>query len=219
MQLKKRITVFDRNWKLLAEVLESEELGKRLLKFWGLVASLGGMIAGFTYVVSNSTVQIPATSTLNGVKRQDIFGILVAFAFLSALSSTIVSAILWGNLNMIGKENSNWFLERYPSYFVRLPLNLLIFSLFAMLGSLLTTIDALYSRKVFWTVLVAGVFTIISVYTLYIYSYIKISAKVQLIHSQLKDNKEQKEKKEVTELVPVHAEPGEKTEVIEEKRE
>ncbi|ETO30010.1 hypothetical protein RFI_07110 [Reticulomyxa filosa] len=163
------------------------------------------MISGFTYVVSNSEVQIPASSKLGGVKRQDIFAILVSLGFLSALSSTIASnnnnnnniikrKVLYLRYNT--KQNNKiclyiyevqycgWFLERYPTFFIRLPLNFLIFSLMVMLGSLLTTIDALYSRKVFWIILVAGLITIISVYVLYYSLYIKVTKRVQDLCSQ-----------------------------------
>ena len=65
-------------WLILAESLsiEDDELHSRLEQYWTTVASISGLIAGFTYIISNTEIEFTREIWFEDHERHNIFGFL-----------------------------------------------------------------------------------------------------------------------------------------------
>lgn len=138
-----------------AHTVKEEELHKRLESNWTAVAGVSGLITGFTYVVSNTDITFGQDGPLSEY-RHDLFGLFSMLSFLTALQATLFSAGLFGMINLLGEENTNWFVQQ-NWYIIDLPLICCIVSIALMLISALISIGGIVSNWVYYTILTVGV--------------------------------------------------------------
>ena len=88
--------------------------------------------------------------------RQDVFGVIVSMAFVFALLATLLSAINYGFLNMLGSENSKWYVANFY-YVCGLPLTFCACSIILMLVSNLISIGGIYDWTVWYIMFFIGI--------------------------------------------------------------
>ena len=153
-------------WTLLAEseTVKSADLHERLSQYWTLMATIAGLLAGFSYVIANTSIQFVND---HAAWRRDVFGGLIIMTFLTALTGTLMSALLFGYLNVIGKENAKWFVLEWW-LLVDVPLVFVNLTVFLMLITSLIAIGGLYSDWVWYLALFVGIMGIILFFVCFI---------------------------------------------------
>eukprot|EP01084_Bolivina_argentea_P227070 383516_1 len=153
-------------WPLLAknDEITNEDLYERLEKYWSMVASLSGLIAGFTYVITNQEIGFISEDAHT---RREVFGCIGVGTFLTALIATILALTLYGYLNLGGLKHVKWFVIRYWM-FIDAPLVLSVLSLILMLSGTLVAIGGLYGNSVYVAAIVIGAILVLPTGILFI---------------------------------------------------
>eukprot|EP01084_Bolivina_argentea_P094938 170691_1 len=138
-----------------ADSVSEEELHNRLEQNWTAVAGVSGLITGFTYVVTNSDITFTHGGPLS-TYRHDLFGFFSMLSFLTALQSLLFSAGLFGMVNLLGVESTNWFIKR-NWWIIDVPLVCCMSSIGLMLVSAIVSIGGLVNKWVYYTILVLGI--------------------------------------------------------------
>eukprot|EP01084_Bolivina_argentea_P271585 462165_1 len=126
-------------------LITKEQYHERLKDYYSFLSGLSGLIAGFTYVVAS---QDPGFNNAGNKQwRMRVYGILSVSAFLLAMSSTLMSIIMWTTLNFIGVQNVELFVLKFAS-FVSKPNLLNVIGIFCMLGSIAAAIGGWYDNFV-----------------------------------------------------------------------
>ena len=140
------------------------------------IASLSGVIAGFTYVVANSTIEFnDKVSNFDNKVRKEIYGALVGIAFALSLCAAMLSSSYLLFIEMAGQKNSKWFVKsfHFENKFLRLfpllnlPWNLFLGGFICMSVSVIVSIGGLYKTAVF--VIVCVSFALMSYIFIFIY--------------------------------------------------
>eukprot|EP01124_Arcella_intermedia_P002868 TRINITY_DN11570_c0_g2_i1.p1 TRINITY_DN11570_c0_g2~~TRINITY_DN11570_c0_g2_i1.p1 ORF type:complete len:206 (+),score=29.36 TRINITY_DN11570_c0_g2_i1:137-754(+) len=152
------------HWHDLNEATPSDkELTERLQKYFDIILTISGFLAGFTFLVTNTKVEYvyPVNASqdpLHGmtrIQRGDIFGTLTILAFVLSLGSVLSAIILKGYLNFVGETNVRWFLKSFYMLF-DVPLTFGVLGLFCMLAGSVVNIRGFYSDIVLWIGLGVG---------------------------------------------------------------
>eukprot|EP01083_Nonionella_stella_P089687 250314_1 len=135
-------------WPALADDMnvKNEDLHERLTSYWTLIATISGLLAGFSYVIANTDIEF---STQDASPRREWYISCQISTFLLALLGTLLSALLYGYLNISGKQNTKWYIRKWW-YLIDVPLILTIGTVFMMLLSTLIAIGGLYSDSVWY---------------------------------------------------------------------
>lgn len=144
-------------WLNLVEshTVTEKDLHTRLEQNWTAVAGVSGLVTGFTYVVANTDITFTQGGPLSEY-RHDLFGFFSMLSFLTALMATLFSAGLFGMINLLGEENTNWFVIQ-NWYIIDLPLVSAITSIALMLVSAMISIGGIVEKWVYYTILAIGV--------------------------------------------------------------
>lgn len=146
--------------KLANNGVDKKDLSTRLKNYYTMSGTLSGLTSGFTYLVSTSNLEFKVADTvINGVTlpRINIWAGLVLTSFLFSLGSTLLSSMILGFANLVGVNNSYWFVSKFY-LFLDLPIVLLIGSLIVMLASGLIAVGGLYeSPSMFYYALGLGI--------------------------------------------------------------
>eukprot|EP01084_Bolivina_argentea_P128757 227525_1 len=119
-----------------------------------------------TYVVSNSEINF-GDDKVGIAKRGDIFGFLISTSFLLSLGATLLSALLYSSVNILGAEGSVQFVQEFH-WLCGKPLTLCLFGILFMLFSQVPSIATLYSTWVYVYSMIVGIVVIIISAFLYI---------------------------------------------------
>ncbi len=85
-----------KQWKMIAQNMNPEELIQRLNKYFDLTLSVSGFTAGFTYLNSNSDLKFNKQGFMTPDERSNLYFLLVFLSFLLFISSSLLSALLSG---------------------------------------------------------------------------------------------------------------------------
>lgn len=147
-------------------MIPAEELQRRLKDYWMLIANIAGLTSGFSYVVASSEINF-ADAQVGFARRADIFGFLITTSFLFSLGSTLLAALLFASVNILGPEGTVRFVQQFY-WLCGKPLTLCLLGVFFMLASQVPTVAALYSQWVYIYVLVFGLLLIFIAMGIYI---------------------------------------------------
>ena len=131
-----------------------------------LIANISGLTSGFSYVVSATEINF-GDDRVGYVYRADIFGFLITTSFLLSLGSTLLAALLYASVNLLGPEGTVRFVQRFY-WLCGKPLTLCLLGVFFMLASQVPTIATLYSQWVYIYVLSFGIAVILTAAFLYL---------------------------------------------------
>eukprot|EP01084_Bolivina_argentea_P052052 95652_1 len=124
---------YTRTWLRLSQVIPPDDLQKRLKDYYMLIANISGLTSGFAYVVSNSEIHF-GDDKVGIAKRADIFGFLITTSFVLSLGATLLSALLYSSVNILGPEGSVKFVQKFY-WLCGKPLTLCLFGILFMLFS------------------------------------------------------------------------------------
>ena len=153
-------------WLRLSTIIPAEELQTRLKAYWMLIANIAGLTSGFAYVVSATEINF-GDEKVGIAKRADIFGFLITTSFMLSLGSTLLAALLFASVNILGPEGTIRFVQQFY-WLCGKPLTLCLLGVFFMLASQVPTIATLYSQWVYIYVLVFGLSMLAGAAFLYI---------------------------------------------------
>ncbi len=97
----------------------------------------------------------PKQTQTNKKQTKDLFGFFVILAFLLAVTATLLSAVLYGHSNYLGKDDMRWFIDEYKRW-IGLPLKFMNLAVLMMLCSAEIIIKGLYGDIVQYVGIIAG---------------------------------------------------------------
>eukprot|EP01084_Bolivina_argentea_P062255 113831_1 len=113
-----------------------------------MIGSIAGLIAGFSYVVTNQPIVFTIEQGwISTNTRLNLYGFLVTCSLLLSFGATLLATILYGMVNQIGnnKKLTLWFCHTFRSIF-GIPTKLLILSVITVLYGSLVSIGGLYAQ-------------------------------------------------------------------------
>mmetsp|Transcript_21076 Transcript_21076/g.33676 ORF Transcript_21076/g.33676 Transcript_21076/m.33676 type:complete len:217 (-) Transcript_21076:110-760(-) len=140
----------------------------RLSSQFGIISALSGVIAGFTYIVSNAGIEFTEGEFIPDNIRKEIFGSLVAIAFCLSLTSALLSASTGIFLNINGPDDAHWFFQTFNTK-LDYSWQLMNFSLIVMLVSIIISVGGNFG-------LITWIITIVSVIGMSILFYVVYSS-------------------------------------------
>ena len=150
---------YTHTWLRLSSIIPPEELQKRLKDYWMLIANISGLTSGFAYVVASSEINF-GEAKVGIAKRKDIFGFLITTSFVLSLGSTLLAALLYASVNILGPEGTIAFVQQFY-WLCGKPLTLCLFGVLLMFLSQLPTIATLYSEWMYIYALIIGITVVI----------------------------------------------------------
>eukprot|EP01084_Bolivina_argentea_P318489 552334_1 len=147
-----------KNWKALAgenSPVSNEKLFASLQTYQSLIATLSGLISGFSYVVLSQERIEYKTNHFLGSNRSDVSAGFVTFAFLASLSCLIVASTLYFYAAFGGESNvKNWV--KRTSKFLDMPVFMLITSIgFILIGSVIH-IGGFYNDVMYYCIIIVA---------------------------------------------------------------
>ena len=158
------------------EEIDNKELQDSLLRYWTLVISVSGLIAGFSYFISNNQVTFISNDQqwIPVKTRHDIFGGLLITTFALSILSTVMGCALFYYFNLVGDHNTKWLLKQYW-YLADVPLMICITSITLMFIAGLISVGGLYSTSVWYYAFILS----ISVFVMYFIFIFKLDKTVK----------------------------------------
>ena len=131
-------------WLTLAETesISESDLHRKLNSNWSAVGAVSGLVSGFTYIASSTGDIEFSQSGYFGDQRIHIFGLLSMLSFIASLTATLFCTLLFGMMNILGEENTNWFVTK-NWWVIDAPLNSLVIATIFMLASALVSIGGI----------------------------------------------------------------------------
>ena len=147
-------------WGEIGEFEGSQEIFDRLQNVWDTVLALGGLIAGFSYIVLSANVTFPKEGLIGSEWRPYFYGFFSVLTFVLSLGSALLTVILQNTLKMAGADTAKWFALQFE-WLVGMPEALVGTSIGSMLFAGLIAIDGLFPAPIFWFAFGFGFLTFI----------------------------------------------------------
>lgn len=166
-------------WTLMIEKEKDIDTVQQKLKdYWAMIASIAGLVAGFSYVVTNTdNITYKSQGTLDIELRYNIYGFFITLTLVLSLSSTLIATILYGSINQIGdKDLLLWFCQEFEIYFA-IPSYLLLSSIVTTLCGCSISIAGIYDSWVWIVGVIAGGILFITVFCVYIKILVTLNQK------------------------------------------
>ena len=125
--------------------------------YWNMIATISGLVAGFTFLATNTRPAFDDVGTLSPSQRSNVYGVALLLAFLVSLSACLWACVLAGYANLAGPEFIGNFVSKLHRYF-DIPMFLLVFALAAMFTACVTALGGLYAEYVWWISVCVGGF-------------------------------------------------------------
>ena len=138
-------------WTLVARKHGARKTYDRLKDFNSIIASTSGLIAGFTFLVTNTRMDWRYEGYIGSDTRNDLFGVCLIVGLILSLISTLLATAIYGFINFIGPENDElfvYFMKRNHRV-VGFPITLLNLSILVMLMGSSIAVGGLYSTWVY----------------------------------------------------------------------
>ena len=100
-------------WGEIGELEGSRDVYERLISVWDTVLALGGLIAGFSYVVLSSDLPFDKEGLIGSELRPYFYGVFSVMTFIISLGSALLTVILENTLKMAGPDCAGWFALKY----------------------------------------------------------------------------------------------------------
>lgn len=142
-------------WGEIGEFEGPQEIFNRLQNVWDTVLALGGLIAGFSYIVLSSNVDFPRNGFFGREYRPFLYGFFSVLTFVFSLGSALLTVILQNTLKMSGPDTARWFAVNFENL-VGMPEALVGTSIGCMLFAGLIAIDGLFPQEIFWFAVISG---------------------------------------------------------------
>ena len=173
-KIQNKSTCYDESkygiWTLMIEKENDiKSVQQKLKDYWGMIASIAGLIAGFSYVVTNTDITYKSQGTLDIETRYNVYGFFITLTLVLSLASTLIATILYGSINQIGasKDLLLWFCQEFEIYF-SIPSYLLLLSILTTLCGCSISIAGIYDSWVWIVGVIVGGILFITVLCVYI---------------------------------------------------
>eukprot|EP01084_Bolivina_argentea_P168112 291609_1 len=122
-------------WTLITEKKGSHTTYERLKDLNSVMAATSGLIAGFTFLVTNTPIEWKYEGYIPKDTRSDFFGALLMIGLIVSLSATLLASTNYGFINLIGPDQEKLFTDFITRNrrFIGLPITLLSVSILVML--------------------------------------------------------------------------------------
>lgn len=141
------------NWvKLALSDMQTDELFESLQTYQSLIATLSGLISGFSYVVlSQESIDYDVQNFI-GFDRSDVTAGFITFAFFTSMAALGLEATLYFYGGFGGKDNvKNWLQQ--SGKFVNIPVFFLVFAIGLMLAGSFIHIGGFYSDILYYLII------------------------------------------------------------------
>ena len=131
-------------------------LQDHLKDYWGLLGSVSGLIAGFSFLVVAGEPEFGnSNATISRETRQILFGIFIMITFMTSLGATLLASMMYANILKISEEKVRWFIKTFPGY-IRAPAILMGMSIASMLISAMWAVGDYLLDSVYYPCLAVG---------------------------------------------------------------
>eukprot|EP01084_Bolivina_argentea_P129761 229134_1 len=178
-------------WPLLARKYDPSSSLARLKDHFSIISNVSGLISGFVFVVTNSSVQWKYEGYLGDELRTNCFGFCTVLSLILSLTATLMSIIYYGWMNVIGEhyEMINEMVQRHDKL-INLPLALMMVAVTLMFVGASFAVGGLYGAIVYWAYIVIALLCVISVIIFFAFGNIDYKARYIAKLKKMDDYKE-----------------------------
>ena len=133
---------------------------EKAISFIQLLATIGGLTAGFTYIFISSSPQFTKEGIIGNNLRKNLVIFFSGVSFLIAMTTLMLSSILFGYLTTSTDFEFNIIIQDI-SWEIDLPLKMLILNIFFLYVTGLITLGGNADDWVWYTLLLIGIGSLI----------------------------------------------------------
>mmetsp|Transcript_18390 Transcript_18390/g.29207 ORF Transcript_18390/g.29207 Transcript_18390/m.29207 type:complete len:214 (+) Transcript_18390:25-666(+) len=146
-------------WPIIARKQGAQHTYERLKDLNAIIGSTSGLIAGFTFLVTNTPIDWKYDNYISKQTRSDIFGAFLIVGLITSLIATLLATAIYGFINLIGPHNEQLFADfiRRNQRYLGLPTLLLNISVLVMFVGASFAVGGLYSTWVYALYLILAI--------------------------------------------------------------
>eukprot|EP01083_Nonionella_stella_P284823 969623_1 len=147
---RSNMTLTNGIWTLITQKKGSHDTYERLKDLNSVLAATSGLIAGFTFLVTNTPIEWKYAGYIPKDTRSDLFGALLMVGLIVSLLATLLATTNYGFINLIGPDQEKLFTDFVTRNrrCIGLPITLLTIAILVMLLGACIAIGGLYSAWV-----------------------------------------------------------------------
>ena len=160
--------------------IANKEVYERLKDFWGLIASLSGLIAGFSYViVSGGTPNFDeGKSSLSLETRTRLYGYFLGTTFVGSLGGTLLASGLYAFVIWAGASDVDWYVNTFDALFY-VPSALLGLAIISMLFGTIVALSGFLADDVWWFCVIIGLITMLFIFIVHFFLLCKTAKRAR----------------------------------------